>query len=99
MTKHTSELTSEIARLKRRGEYEHYSSPAAAVEAAQIGQLLAEAVELTDEQVDALWDSIPEEQPLDEDQTRAEVEDVLSRAAAPSHSSVREDEDDIDSMP
>jgi hypothetical protein len=79
------EIEAEIARLKRRDEYDGYASAEADAEARRIGWLLARSVELTDEQVDETLASVPEAEPVSEEQIEREVRQALERGERVHH--------------
>lgn len=73
------EITATVARMKREGCYDHYLSAECERETEQIGMLLSAAFELTDRDVDRIWQTVVPEEPLSEVETRAQVERVLRR--------------------
>jgi hypothetical protein len=55
MGKHANEIRSVIARLERTGEYDQFSSSEADRTTAEVTDLLAATLTLSDDDADALW--------------------------------------------
>ncbi len=75
------EIKAELRALERRGALRDPASSAADLDAATIGHLLAEAISLTDEQVDHAWARGSADATATSDLARDEVERVLASVA------------------
>lgn len=79
------EIKDVMGRLKRRGEFDALSTMDASDEADELGEALLGGRELSDSDVNVIVASLPTVEDLDDEETRAEVDRVLSEVAARQH--------------